>query len=480
MFKLNHVLLLFIVIVLEGYVVLSTELLAIRQTIPFVGSGTDTMSIIIAAVLMPLAFGYYFGGRWRPTKPKKSKRKRSTLRKKLIFNIIAASVILLIGSSYALINTFFIKQIEFGVTDRLILTTLYALLFLVTPVYLLGQTIPLVSNYFNQEKLSKITGRMLFFSTIGSFLGAVFSSVVLMATIGVHYTVCVNFVLLTILVFLLSKKKISEAVLISLALTISAFALNSDYVMKKFHIVENNQYNTIAVYENARGTVRQMSLNNNASSKYTDYGRKHEYVEFVERIVIDPIRGTDEPKDILVIGAGAFTFGHEDAVNNYDYVDIDKTLRRVAEEYILKEKLKNNKSFHAMPVRAWLTRTGKKYDFIFLDAFLGDLTIPEHLVTQEFFGQIRKHLKEGGIVVANFSASPNMASRFSRHIDNTFRSVFPHVSRHVTLENYSPWNREEHKIGNVIYIYSDHKEADPDEIYTDDKNRVFYDKPRRK
>lgn len=57
---------LFTIIVLEGYVVLSSELLAIRQTIPFAGSGTDTISIIIAAVLMPLAFGYYAAGRFRP------------------------------------------------------------------------------------------------------------------------------------------------------------------------------------------------------------------------------------------------------------------------------------------------------------------------------------------------------------------------------------------------------------------------------
>ena len=55
---------LFVVIVLEGYVVLATELLAIRQSIPYVGGGTDTVSIVIAAVLLPLALGYWAGGRF--------------------------------------------------------------------------------------------------------------------------------------------------------------------------------------------------------------------------------------------------------------------------------------------------------------------------------------------------------------------------------------------------------------------------------
>lgn len=57
---------LFTLIILEGYVVLSSELIAIRLNLPFVGSGTDTISIIIAAILMPLAFGYHAGGRFKP------------------------------------------------------------------------------------------------------------------------------------------------------------------------------------------------------------------------------------------------------------------------------------------------------------------------------------------------------------------------------------------------------------------------------
>src|SRR3954463_13534314 len=50
-------------IALEGYVVLAVELLAIRQLTPYVGNATDTVAIVIAAVLLPLAFGYEAGGR---------------------------------------------------------------------------------------------------------------------------------------------------------------------------------------------------------------------------------------------------------------------------------------------------------------------------------------------------------------------------------------------------------------------------------
>jgi len=65
---MNKIFFLFFIIFLEGYVVLSAELIAIRLTVPFVGSGTDTVSIIIAAVLMPLAVGYYVGGQYKKRK----------------------------------------------------------------------------------------------------------------------------------------------------------------------------------------------------------------------------------------------------------------------------------------------------------------------------------------------------------------------------------------------------------------------------
>ena len=42
----------------DGYVVLAVELVAIRQLTPYGGNATDIVAIVIAAVLLPLAFGY--------------------------------------------------------------------------------------------------------------------------------------------------------------------------------------------------------------------------------------------------------------------------------------------------------------------------------------------------------------------------------------------------------------------------------------
>ncbi|MBL4805061.1 MAG: fused MFS/spermidine synthase [Alphaproteobacteria bacterium] len=473
--KTLPVFLLFVIIVLEGYVVLSSELLAIRQTIPFVGSGTDTVSIIIAAVLMPLAFGYQAGGRYRPGFA--ANGRYHSIRRKLIRNMFISMIILLLGLSYALINVFFFALIKAGITHRLLLVTLYSAIFLVTPVYLLGQTIPLVSNYFSKQKLAKVTGKILFFSTLGSFLGAVFSTLVLMANLGVHHTVSLNFIILAGLIILLSKKKFSEVVIFAIFLAGAGLYLNSEKMMETFNIVENNQYNTIVVYE--EDGERHLIMNNNGSSMYSDDGHKHDYVEFIEKIAITPILNTEEPKDILVIGAGAFTLGFEDTVNNYDFIDIDKSLKRISEEHILKAELTDNKVFHPVPARAFLTQSQKAYDLIVLDAYLGDLTLPEHLITVEFFKHVKAHLKPGGSMVGNFIASPNMANRFSRKLDNSLREAFPHINRYI-VEEHDVWNTDGNKTANVIYSYTHFPQDDTEDVYTDNKNTVFYDKPQNR
>lgn len=474
--KPRAIFLLFIVILTEGYIVLSTELLAIRQTIPFVGSGTDTISIIIAAVLMPLAFGYYNGGKF---KPHYQGRRFLTVRSKLLQNILVSSVFLILAISYVPLFLFFTLLIQNGIYYRLLLTGLYATIFLVTPVYLLGQTIPLVSNFFSKERLSEITGRMLFFSTIGSFLGAVLSTIILMATIGVHHTASLTFLLLAAIYLLLRKDRNLERNLPILCIAGMGLVFNSSSVMENLHIVENNQYNTIMVTEDPQTHSRTISLNNNSSSTLHADGRPHEYIHFIEKHYINPLPAEDAPKRILVIGAGGFTLGLQDTKNIYDFVDIDGSLKEVSEKYFLQKQLGPNKHFYPSPARAFLIQNKNDYDLIVLDAYFGGVNIPEHLVTQDFFKQIRETLTKGGTVVANFIVHPNFSDRFSQHIDTTFRSVFPFITRQM-IEDYNGQSIHHDRQSNILYIYQDQDFATPQKVYTDNLNTIFLDKPQKR
>ncbi len=478
----KSILAIFILIILEGYVVLSSELLAIRLSIPFVGSGTDTVSVIIAAVLMPLAFGYYYGGRFKPGihfDVFSWGERYIGIREKLIRNMIIALVFLLFAISYAFLRLMFVQTFTLGLTHRVLVTAIYSAIFIAPPVYLLGQTIPLACNFFTQEKLSQITGKILFFSTLGSFLGAVFSTIVLMSTIGVHHTAALNFIILALLIAMLSKPSAYMRTTMVFLLAIAGVVFNSDIALRSYKIVANNQYNTISVLH-SKGE-RHLFINGNYSSKFSDDARKYPYIEFIEKIAITPtLEQNMDPKDILILGAGAFTIGSEDTQNHYDFVDIDKDLKDIAEKHILKRTIGPNKEFHAMPARAFLTETDKKYDVIVLDAYSGALTVPEHLITIEFFEAVKSRLKPDGRVVANMALSPGYLSKISRRVDNTFRAVFPHISRHVIRDTYGLWDADDSRIANVMYIYRQKEDEDTSAVYSDIKNTAFIDRPRHR
>lgn len=466
---------LFFIIFLEGYIVLSTELLALRLIIPFVGNATDTTAIIIAAVLMPLAFGYYAGG-----------AAKHPYRKKLVFNLCVAGIFLVLGLSYPVVKLFFeFWSIIPNVTGRLVSTSLYALTFLVVPIFLLGQTVPLVSHFLKSNDLSRMTGRILFFSTIGSFMGAIICTIVLMPLIGVHHTVSLTIAAIVLLIFLLCRR--NRECYVALAMLALSIVCNSNYALTRFGIVANNQYNTIKVFESADESRRFMIINNTAASGvYTKPGEHNNaafpYIDYVDKNFIAPPLPSGAIKDILIIGTGGFTVGQKDLKNNYTFVDIDPELEHVAQDYLLGEKLPPNKKFIAADARSFIAdaqriKSGNKFDLIFLDIYQDNFSAPAHTTTQDFLRQLRATLKPGGVMVANFIVSPNYTDVYAIRLDQTLRSVFPLLSRQI-VGPFNPWGTDPHAMANVIYIMYEHAVPVPG-IYTDDLNRSFLDKDKK-
>lgn len=466
---------LFFIIFLEGYIVLSTELLALRLLIPFIGNATDTTAIIIAAVLMPLACGYYAGG-----------TAKHPYRKKLVFNLCVAGIFLVLGLSYPMVTIFFeFWSIIPTTAGRLISTSLYALTFLVIPIFLLGQTVPLISHFLKSDDLSRLTGRILFFSTIGSFMGAIICTIVLMPTIGVHHTVSVTIAAIVLLIFLLCRH--SRERYIALAIMALTIIFNSNFILTTLGIVANNQYNTVRIYETPDESRRLMIINNTAASGvYTKPGEHDNaafpYIDYVDRNFIAPTLPSGANKDILVIGTGGFTVGQKDLKNNYTFVDIDPALENIAQDYLLGEKLPPNKKFVAGEARAFIAsihkdKSAQKYDLIFLDIYQDNFSVPAHTATQDFLRQLKDCLKPDGVVVGNFIASPNFSDLYAVRLDQTLRAVFPLINRQV-VGTHNPWNTTQHVGANIIYVMYEH--AIPARgIYTDDINRSFLDKGRK-
>lgn len=475
--------LLFFIIFLEGYVVLAAELIAIRQMTPVAGTGTDVIAIIIAAVLMPLAFGYDAGGRYSPPPHKDYD---TAVRMRLARNFLTASAFFCIGLSEPAIKTFFsFMQTAIPNISTLIYVVIYSALFLVIPVYLLAQTIPLVLKLIKNQDTSRITGRVLLFSTLGSFMGSVFTTVVLMMTIGVYNTVIVVLGAMTVLTWIIlpnKKRVLNFAAMIPLLVCV---LLNSPIIKQRNNIVSDNTYNTIRIFEHPDdSSTTVMALDDAYSAALREGYPVFPYAVFIEDTFIAPIENNTniEPKDILVIGSGGFTMGLYDTHNTYSYVDIDPALKWVSEELFIKKELEDNKTFYPLPARRFISelKNTQKFDLIIVDVFRGK-TLPEPLTTQEFFTSLKNIMKPNARLAMNLMICPNMSDQFSLNIDATVRSVFPNINYFLigaSAFNYDGWKTYERENGfncavNGLYTYFNTPEKPA--IYTDNKNTAALD-----
>jgi spermidine synthase len=120
-----------------------------------------------------------------------------------------------------------------------------------------------------------------------------------------------------------------------------------------------------------------------------------------------------EPKRALMIGLGGGTIANalRQAVPGLalELVELDPAVIRVAGRYFGFEP-GNFASVVAEDGRVFVKRAGregKRYDLIVLDAF-DHQYVPEHMMTREFFAEVKALLTENGVVAANSFAGSRL------------------------------------------------------------------------
>jgi len=455
---------LFFIIFVEGFFTLSLELLSIRQLISFVGNGTEVLSIIISAVLLPLAFGYHYGG----IKYKSKFKKNSNVK---IRNILRKNILIIIALSAIGFNLFTMKFFFYSFhLPQLIELTIFVLIFLALPSFLLGQTVPLISNYFSKNDISKITGKILFLSTFGSFTGSIITTLVLMRFIGVSYTLLVieTFLLLTLL--LISKKKILTFIQILIIFLIILLYLK--FSLNIFNIEYENNYSTTAIETLKKDnniTEKILKINNSHSSMINNKNKS-----FIIYNVLNDMISQYKDKKILIIGAGGFVLGlHDKNHNSITYIDIDPELKKLAETKFIKQKI--NGKFYAKEVRSFLNENKNKYDLIIVDAFTNKNSIPYSLLSKEFYILLKNRLNKNGTVISNMIMDFYKRDSFSRNFIKTINEVFNNVSILPLTKkmNYKYLNKKYDYINNIVIMKNINKKINS---YTDDKNNCSFDK----
>lgn len=147
------------------------------------------------------------------------------------------------------------------------------------------------------------------------------------------------------------------------------------------------------------------------------------------RLMMSALFVNPEPKNVLIIGLGGGTLPQ--ALHKVlpaatiDSVEIDPAVVKVAQRYFGYQLGPRQRVF-VEDGRAFVERAlqeGRRYDMVMLDAFDADY-IPAHLLTLEFFEQIRGVLAPDGVVVGNSFAQSHMYERESATYAAAFGDFF--------------------------------------------------------
>jgi len=150
-----------------------------------------------------------------------------------------------------------------------------------------------------------------------------------------------------------------------------------------------------------------------------DYNQR--FLELVESI---------RPKNILIIGGGAFTLPME-ILNNFpdvkvDVIEQDPHLQTIAKRFFGLQTDKRLK-IHFDDGREYLRLNSKNYELILIDAFTHN-TIPHSLSTYEFVELISERLSKGGVSAVNvISAYHGPNDSVLKQQVATYKSIFKHV-----------------------------------------------------
>ena len=303
---------------------------------------------------------------------------------------------------------------------------------------------------------------MLSLSTLGSFLGAIVTTTVLMTILGVAWTLVLvtgALLIMTLLLALSQQDKVFQLCLV-VPIFIASYWMN--VVAEQSLYVHTNSYANYEILDLAKVQAKLLRINGSYSAVLYADKQGFPYIETIKKIIFDELKLRGQ--DILVLGAGGFTLTAAGTHSNHvSYVDIDADIKSIVQTGIgvVREKLIGKDA------RVFFNKNHHTYDAIISDAYSSLKIISSYLLTQEYFLQLRGHLKKNGVAVFNMIVDPRLRDKFSKRIDNTLRSVFTSCMQvPITFST---------TLSNVLYVCFNNQRTIDHTIYRDNKHTANLD-----
>ena len=442
-------LLIYAIVFIEGFSSLGAEVIALRRLVPHVGSSIVVTAPTIGFFLLALALGYASGA-----------KVAADYRAVVARNFLIAAALAGFGLAGVTVDWLFAH-----LQPALVAYVVFIGGILCPLAWLLGQTVPILTNLMKAERTGEASGMALYWSTLGSFLGSLSLSLLVMQWLGVSAAVVACSLLLVVGTLLLGGRKLKIALFCASTAAIAiGFNLHHDVTADTAYA----EYIVGPADLPGQSNPRAFWVNKSTASLIDDseppnYTR---YIKRLRQILLDELAFRE--REILVLGAGGFTLSHRELMNRYTYVDIDPAIREIAERHFLREPARGE--FIADDARRFVATTERRFDAVVVDVYSSHTSIPSHLVTQEFWEGARRVLKPDGVLLANLILDGRLETPYARNLLATIDSVFGRCAVDVLHKAKTLANVE-------VTCFASSKPG-PTGIYVDEKNRADLDLAR--
>ncbi|MGH2399339.1 MAG: spermidine synthase, partial [bacterium] len=403
----------------SGAVLMALEIVGSRVLAPYFGSSVYVWGSLISIFLAALSLGYYLGGvaadRWpRP----------GVLA--LTLGTAGILILLLPVAARPILEAFSAWDLGPRSSPLLASVVLFAL-----PSILMGATSPFAIKLSATDlaTVGNTAGILYAISTAGSIVGTLLTAFVLIPAMGVRailYTLGVSLVVFSGLMGWRAAQSVRAAATAAvLALTLAwpaaaqincgetRIVFERDTVYHRIRVAEDSCYRWLH-FDRSRQGGMFLTDPRESPLRYPDY--------FLLAWLFNP-----NIKKVLVVGLGSGSVPKR-IISDFpgvqvDSIELDPVVVDVAKRYFALRDDPRHRIF-VQDGRQYVRRTEAMYDLIVMDAYHAE-GVPFHLVTQEFFQQVKTRLAPGGIVAANivgFLGGPN--SKLFKAIYKTYASEY--------------------------------------------------------
>lgn len=426
----------------SGMAVMAVELGASRLLAPYFSSSQIVWTIIIGTIMIAMALGNIYGGRSADKNPNPDK---------LYFRILIAAIwiaLIPVLGKYIILAISGVMIMAINQNFLIIAAFSACMVIFVFPLFLLGTVTPSLAKYTvgNLNDSGKTVGTLGAFNTVGSIIGTFMPTFITIPAVGTSITFLIfaGILLLLSLIYFISVKRKPIACIITGVIFLACCFMGRN---NSFAFWENNLtyegesvYNYLQVKENDRSVILSTNVLFGVQSiTMKDDSLTGMYYDYAMAAPVMAGITEDSKADMLILGMGTGTYARQCLRYfpnlSIDGVEIDEKITDLSRQYF---DLPDGVNVTTYDGRAYLQADDNKYDVIMVDAYQ-DITIPFQMSSVEFFGMVKNHLKENGVMVVNMNMHSDKEGNINDYLADTIATEFKNV---YTVNVAGSTNRE--------------------------------------